>query len=100
MPRTAGRTLKDIFKDVSHMVQLTWLRSVNRSPVDLFLPRPAPSLSLNPATFSRAPRSKRLWIAGPPHQTQRRRSGGSSSWQATQLKESLLDTRLRERLFS
>ena len=36
MPRTAGRTLKDIFKDVSHMVQLTWLRSVNRSPVDLF----------------------------------------------------------------
>jgi hypothetical protein len=38
MPRTAGRTLKDIFKDVSHRVQLTWLRSVNRSPVDLFSP--------------------------------------------------------------
>ena len=34
MPIATGRTLKDMVKDVSRMVQFTLLRSVNKSPPD------------------------------------------------------------------
>ncbi len=35
MPIATGRTLRDMIKDVSHIVQFTLLRSVNKSPPDL-----------------------------------------------------------------